>query len=378
MSNKIIKQELDKLVAEAAISGEKVTKRAQNVSKDQNKAYYKDVEGKMKDYDKNLKQEDENSIDPKETNIEGSEKEYHDEMEIRNGQEMIQYDRDPSKQFKDRAKKALEGDSTMGNETHEGKWNPETGEGNGNTEEVWGASGGKHLGKEIVKSAEASAKKRAEQTPQFNSFGDDIENKPKGSNVKPKKIATEGMKRIKFKKPFNGVGNALKLIPEAFRVDNKQFEMTDGDESYKIKWQGSLTEGKAVVLEADSTDLMNEGFAKIKHLMGYKSENTLGTLSAKDRVNESNAIMAGFAEGNGFTNEVEEITEEEIEGQTAATVTKDSTPHANAEGDMVMNEDKKCSCGPGEECEDCAKSGSPEIVDRDASDWEKKALGNNQ
>lgn len=332
MSKKIVKQELDKLVAEVAVSGEKVTKRAQNVSKDQNKAYYKDVEGKMKDYDKNLKQEDENSIDPKKTNYEGSEKEYHDQMEIRNGQEMIEYDREPSENFKDRAKKALEGDSTMGNKTYTGKEN-------GNTEEVWGASGGKHIGKEIVKAANASAKKRADAITPTTSMGDDIEiDTRKGERVKPKKIATEGMKRIKFKKPFNGVGNALKLIPESFKIDSKQFEMTDGDESYTIQWSGSLSEGKALVLKANSTKLMNEDFAKIKHLMSYKPENTLGTLTAQERVNESNAIMASFSEGNGFTNEVEEITEEEIEGQTAPIITKDKKAHANAEGDMVMSE----------------------------------------
>ena len=367
MSKQIVKQELDKLIAEAAaaVSGEKVTKRAQNVSKTQNKAYYKDVEGKMKDYDKNLKQEDENSINPKKNNYEGSEKEYHDQMEIRNGQEMIQYDREPSEQFKDRAKKSLEGDSTMGNKTYTGKEN-------GNTEEVWGASGGKHIGKEIVKAAKASAKKRAEGTPQFNSFGDDIENKPKGTNVPVKKIATEGMKRIKFKKPFNGVGNALKLIPEAFRVDNKQFEMTDGSESYKIKWQGSLTEGRAIVLEANSSDLMNEGFAKIKHLMGYKSENTLGTPTANERINENNRIKTGISQG--FTNKIEEIDEncEEIEGQVAPTVTKDNVPHANAEGDMVMAESDDNDEDDSKEKPNKKPSEGPR-----PEDWEQRYFGSN-
>jgi hypothetical protein len=39
------------------------------------------------------------------------------------------------------------------------------------------------------------------------------------------------MKRLKFNKEFNGVGNALKMIPESYRTDNKEFEMTDGVES---------------------------------------------------------------------------------------------------------------------------------------------------
>lgn len=372
MSKQIVKKELDKFIAEAAaaVSGEKVTKRAQNVSKTQNDAYYKDVEGKMKDYDKNLKQEDENSIDPKKTNYEGSEKEYHDEMEIRNGQEMIQYDREPSKQFSDRAKKAIEGDSTMGNKTYTGKEN-------GNTEPVWGASDAK-FGEKLTKAAASSAKKRADSVTPTTSMGDDIEiDTRKGERVKAKKIATESMKRIKFKKPFNGVGNALKLIPEAFRVDNKQFEMTDGSESYKIKWQGSLTEGRAIILEANSTDLMNEGFAKIKHLMGYKSETTLGTPTADERINENNRIKAGISQG--FTNEIEEVEEidencEDIEGQTAPVVTKSKVPHANAEGDMVMAESD-------DNDEDDSKSDKKKTkIDTSGprpEDWEQRYFGSN-
>ena len=301
MDKKIIKKELDKLVAEASIPGEKVTKRAQKGSKDQNSAYYKDVEGKMKDYDKNLKQEDEDAIDPKKTNIEGDTKEYHDEMEIRNGQEMLNYDNEPSDTFTDRAIKAIEGDSTMGNKTY-------TGDENGNTEPVWGASDAE-FGKKLVDTIKKSKEKRDTATGTFNQFGDDIEMSDKAPKVNKKKNAIgESMKRLKFKKPFNGVGNALKLIPEAFRVDNKQFEMTDGLESYKIKWSGSLTEGKATIIEADSSDLMNESFSKIKHLMGYKSEKTLGTPTANERVNENNNIKSGLSQG--FTNEIEEIDED--------------------------------------------------------------------
>lgn len=286
MDKTIIKKELDKMVSEAAVSGEKVTKRAQKVSDDQNKSYYKDVEKKMSEYDDNLKQEDENAIEPKKTNIEGKDKEYHEDMEIMNGQEMIQYDLDPSETFKDRAKKAIEGDSTMGNKTY-------TGDENGNTEPVWGASDAE-FGKKLVDRAKGSAKKRGEGTPQFNSMGDDIENKPPKNKVKPKPIATEGMKRLKFKKDFDGVGNALKLIPEAFKVDNKMFEMTDGKETYKIKWEGTINEGKAVVLEANSKGFMNEAFMKVKHLMNYKPENTLGTPTADERVSANKTLSEGL------------------------------------------------------------------------------------
>jgi hypothetical protein len=357
MNKNLIKDELKKLVSEEVVSGEKVTKQTQKVSKESNKAYYKDVEKKMADYDKNLKTEDDDAIDPVMNNYEGSEKEYHDEMEIRNGMEMNQYDREPSEKFKDRAKKALEGDSTMGNKTYTGKEN-------GNTEEVWGASGGKHIGKEIAKAAAASAKKRADAVPSMTSFGDDIEmTNGNGKKVSARKIATESIskeelrlaeaitvdikdgtkiqnvnsnqtytvtrkqgntvyasdnrgklvtidskafdsykimesiKRIKFKKPFDGVGNAIRLIPEAFKVNNKEFELTDGNENYRIKWKGTLSEGRATILSASDKNMVNESYAKIKHLMGYRSETTLGTPTASDRVNENKNIKAGMSQG---------------------------------------------------------------------------------
>ena len=276
MDKNIIKEKLSQL-NELNISGERVTKRAQKGSQEANKAYYKDVEKKMKDLGKNLEQEDENKIETPKTNYEGSEKEYHDEMEIRNGQEMLKYDREPSKRFTDRAIKAIEGDSTMGNKTYTGKEN-------GNTESVWGASDDK-FGKKLVSTIKSANKKRDDATTSRHQFGDDIEVAKGDPTVKTKNVAVEGMKRIKFKSPFDGVGNAIKLIPEAFRVNEKLFELTDGNEIYKIKWEGSLTEGKAVILEASDKNMISESFNKIKHLMNYNSEDTLGTLTAEERVN---------------------------------------------------------------------------------------------
>lgn len=98
------------------------------------------------------------------------------------------------------------------------------------------------------------------------------------------------MKRLKFKKEFNGVGNALKMIPESYRVDDKQFEMTDGNETYKIRWEGNLTEGRAVVLMASDKRMVNEDMAHMKHLMGYKSNETLGLVKGNARLNE-NAVF---------------------------------------------------------------------------------------
>lgn len=121
----------------------------------------------------------------------------------------------------------------------------------------------------------------------------------------------ESMKRLKFKKEFNGVGNALKMIPESYKVDKKVFEMTDGNESYRVRWEGTLTEGKAVVLMASDKKMVNEDIQKMKHLMGYKSEETLGNVKGKDRITEN----ATFADIFAKTKRLMEM--EDIDGQDA-------------------------------------------------------------
>ena len=93
------------------------------------------------------------------------------------------------------------------------------------------------------------------------------------------------MKRLKFKKPFNGIDNAKKLIPESYKVDGKEFEITDGIETYRVKWSTSLNE--ATVLMSSNKNLIIEDMKKMKHLMGFKSEETLGTLKGAERLNEN-------------------------------------------------------------------------------------------
>ncbi len=366
MDKNKIKSHLHSFLAEAdkkptgLTSTEKVQKDEKNVNKD----YYKEVTKKMGEYDK-ASTSDKDSV--KKGDLEKIDSE---EMDVNpNGMDQIQYDNDPGEKFKQRAIDALEGTSKMGNETHEGKWDPSTGTGNGNTEEVWGASGGKHTGKEIVKNAKVVAKKDAR--PQEDAVGYvpetpktklATENKEKTNEI----IKENKMKKLTFKKPFNGVGGALNAIPSKYKVDNKVFEMTDGNENYKVRWEGTLTEGQAIILTASDKKMMNEDIQHMKHLMGFKAENTLGTPSAKDRLAENttfrdimnitNTILTEGAEdgdrtpinetafaggaGMGFSNESnleggEPLAEMEIEETEEVTESTGETPAAGGEGSKI-------------------------------------------
>jgi hypothetical protein len=300
MDKNIIKKHLTQFVNEAKNETSKTpgidgTKAVIKKSGEENKKGVNDMNKDLASYEKSLNTNIDNTeiVKNKFNYSDEKEKEFHEQMEIMNGQEMIQYDRDPITEFQERALEAIEGSTRMGN-------NPEWA--NVVPEQI--GFTGPDFGKNLVKNARASFDKRVAASTGIMSFGDDIETIPKGAqpmqifsalgennnknNNKPQ--IKEGMKRLNFKKEFNGVGNALKMIPESYRVDNKTFEMTDGVENYKIRWEGTLTEGRAIVLMASDKTMVNEDMAHMKHLMGYKSNETLGLVKGKARLDENAAF----------------------------------------------------------------------------------------
>lgn len=105
------------------------------------------------------------------------------------------------------------------------------------------------------------------------------------------------MKRLKFKKPFNGFGNVLNLIPEGYRVEGKEdFEMTDGNETYRVRW----SEGKGHILTASDKTMVSESFSRLKELMNYKSETTLGSTTGKERLAENEIFTKSLLKENSF------------------------------------------------------------------------------
>lgn len=117
----------------------------------------------------------------------------------------------------------------------------------------------------------------------------------------------ESMKRLTFKNEFKGLGNALKLIPEGYKVDNKEFEMTDGNESYRFRWEGNLSEGKAVVLLASDKKLVNEDITRMKQLFGYKSQDTLGLVKGNARIDENRIFGDIWAKTKNLMTEGDDI-----------------------------------------------------------------------
>jgi hypothetical protein len=391
--NKIKNQLKRTFLSEEKVPGVDETEKAQKESGKENKKALNDIEKKMGEYDKAATKEDKKSEEATQKfNTTEKEAKYHDEVEIMNGQEMVEYDREPSERFKDRAEQAIAGDPTMGNSSDYANVIPKQ----------QGFSG-PDFGKKLVEKIRASKKQRDEEDEKWNGMGDVAI--PRGKNKNPRKIAVEGeetkeimeekppkarpkkptdaevkagadawyashekpektkhvkpdnpeldenveecsegceeikeskkskMKRLNFKKPFNGVGNALQLIPESYREDKKEFEMTDGNENYRIRWEGSLNEGRAVVLMASDKTLVNEDMNHMKHRMGYKSEDTLGTLKGSERINENDSFNDVFNKTKKLLSESEE--EKEVINENA--IASSSMGFAN-EGNLEEEE----------------------------------------
>ena len=290
MSKDIIKKHLIVLKEEAKTPGIYKTEKIRDESGKTNKAANKDVAKEMKDYDKPLKDDSK----PVKNEYTSKEKEYHEQMEIMNGQEMAEYGNEPSEIFKKRAEEAIAGSKRMGNANVDENGTPL---GNVVTADQAGFTGEK-FGENLVKTIKSSKKKRDDaetvRGPKTTVSGADIKDSSM-SNEGSKSIALpenkinkkNKMKRLVFKKEFKGIENALNVIPESYKVDGKEFHMTDGNEKYEIKWEGSLTEGRAVVLKASDKNLMTEDMAKMKHLMGYSSKETLGTVKGSARLDEN-------------------------------------------------------------------------------------------
>jgi hypothetical protein len=319
MKKNIIKVgELRSVLSEEKVNGLSVTNKSKKESKKFGDEYFKSTKKKLSDYMSDIEKEtDSKKMAPNKYDYDSSfEKTYHDEMEILNGQEMVQYDSNPDDRFKERALMAIEGDSKMGNSPDWANVIPKQ----------LGFTG-PDFGKNLAKRIKNSADKRNEEDPKFNLRGQNIKHSDKkygnrpyaieenNKNNKPK--INETMKRLVFKKEFNGVGNALNLIPESYKIDNKVFEMTDGNENYRIRWEGSTQNGKAVILMASDKQLVNEDINRMKQLFNYKSQDTLGNLKGKERLNENKVFGTIWEKTKSLLNEEEEdVKTTEYKGYT--------------------------------------------------------------
>ncbi len=283
-------------VEEKAV-GLKKTETIKSQNKKTNDEALKNKNKELDAYSKNLTaNKEQNSKEVKKRELDEKEQEIRDNVEIATGTLLnIDYDNPIDKKFAERFEKALAGDPTFGNSNEYA---------NVVQDKVWG--GDPNFGQSLVDKTKAMSKVQQNVVGGGNTmfpYGVKNGNFPVNENT-DKNIK---MKRLIFKKPFNGLDNALNLIPETYRVDDKQFEMTDGTETYKVRWEGTLTEGRAIVLNETNINVVNESIDKIKHLMGFKSEETLGNVRGKNRLDENKMFNDIWTKTKSLLTESEDI-----------------------------------------------------------------------
>ncbi len=89
-----------------------------------------------------------------------------------------------------------------------------------------------------------------------------------------KESKDDKMKRLNFKNEFKTENQMLDLIPEHYKYDGHVFLMTDGNQTYKVRWDESLKEG--TVLSYKNKSMINEDTDKMKKLFNYKYSDSMG------------------------------------------------------------------------------------------------------
>lgn len=157
-----------------------------------------------------------------------------------------------------------------------------------------------------------------------NDSGDWVTTRGLGSNWVLNKVQNnngqikETMKRLKFNKIFNGVENAVKLIPEAYKVDGKTFQLYDGIEKITVKWDGNIFEGAPIILASENSELIKEDKNRMFELMGYSGDKEMGTPNKTQRLQEDQLLalnvkkMRAISEGKNVEETKTVVTESKI------------------------------------------------------------------
>jgi len=115
--------------------------------------------------------------------------------------------------------------------------------------------------------------------------------------ITDKPINEDKMKRLNFKNEFKTEHEMLNLIPEHYKYDNHVFLMTDGNQTYKVRWDNSLKEG--TILSYKNKSMITEDKNKMKKLFNYKYSDSMG--KTNDYTRETDTFKNLFESTKGKT-----------------------------------------------------------------------------
>jgi len=135
--------------------------------------------------------------------------------------------------------------------------------------------------------------KMKKASAEYNKYEDEYE-LPNPLRVRQvKKLKSESkenknkkMKRLNFKNSFDSVEKMKGLIPENYKTEGNIFLMTDGNETYKVRWDEEIKEG--TIISYKNQNRINEDMNKMKKLFNYNSSDTF--VKTNDYVTEKKAF----------------------------------------------------------------------------------------
>jgi hypothetical protein len=135
---------------------------------------------------------------------------------------------------------------------------------------------GTHDGFGETKEKDDTYKKLKDASKKYKEYKYDL---PTEYQKTPRVRVTKGvnenkMKRLNFKKEFINEYEMKKLIPENYKVDGHTFLMTDGNQTFKVRWDQSIKE--ATILNSKNKSQINEDMNKMKKLFNYKHSDSMG------------------------------------------------------------------------------------------------------
>ena len=198
----------------------------------------------------------------------------------------LEYPSDPGKEWKERIKKGVEGDSTMGN--------------NADKDDAATSAKGNE---EFFSASDKSSKEKTDKEHILKTSGLVSKNIP----LPKKSTAFENVdliktKRLNFKNTqFLGESHMLSLIPEDYKKDKCNFIMKDKDQNeYLIEWKINGLINKAVIKGYENKIKLAEEFNRIKKLYNYDSKDQFGTPTNEQRKQEDNQIQKGIEKMRGL------------------------------------------------------------------------------
>ena len=129
-------------------------------------------------------------------------------------------------------------------------------------------------------------KKNARETNKLKYDKEANNTRPTKSQKSPQPMGENTYKGVDSKNIFKANGKlvseeqVLKLaskVPSRIKIDETSFAITDGENTYRLIWEGDSNEGEAIITNFKNTEMVNEDIQKMKYLWGFKSNDTIST-----------------------------------------------------------------------------------------------------